>query len=304
MCLFLVAETARADEPAVEVIASVAYAEVDEEKLLADVYMPTGEGPYPGVLLVHGGAWLAGGKGRMRRIGTALAERGYVAVSVNYRLAPKHKFPAQLDDCRTAVSWMRDHAADYKIDPARIGGFGYSAGAQLVTLLAFRAASGAKDEQADRAAWEKCRLQVVVAGGTPCDFRKLPPDSRYLAFWLGGTRREQEDLYRSASPMAFVSTASPPVFLYHGDEDQLVLPHGAKALRQALDDVGVEAELVTVAEAGHIATFMDAQALSAAYAFLDRHLHPPTIGSQTTASPEVPYKVNVGPSSPSTASND
>jgi triacylglycerol lipase len=264
-------------KPAIEVRPSVAYGQADETSLTADVYLPEGPGAHPGILLVHGGGWLAGSKGRMRHIGTALAERGYVAVSINYRLAPKHKFPAQLDDCRAAIGWMRDNAAELRLDPTRIGGFGYSAGAHLVTLMSFTAAQVCESESTspmDRTAWEKCRLQAVVAGGTPCDFRALPPDNRYLTFWLGGTRREKEDLYRQASPMAFVTPAAPPVFLYHGEKDLLVLPHGPKALKQALDDVGVVSKLVMVPDDGHIGAFMHPEALAAAYSFLDGHLRP------------------------------
>ncbi|HWB14203.1 MAG TPA: alpha/beta hydrolase [Pirellulales bacterium] len=267
------------EAPAVEVRSSVVYWEADDTSLTADIYLPAEPGQYPGVLLVHGGAWLAGSKGRMRHIARALAERGYVAVSINYRLAPKHKFPAQLDDCRTAVCWMRDNAADLKLDPARVGGFGYSAGAHLVTLMSLTAAQVCQSDaasDADRTAWEKCRLQAVVAGGTPCDFRALPPDNRYLAFWLGGTRAEKEELYRQASPMAFVTAAAPPVFLYHGEKDLLVLPHGPKALKQALDDAGVVTELVTLPDDGHIGTFMHPETLSKAYAFLDGHLRSPS----------------------------
>jgi triacylglycerol lipase len=227
--------------------------------------------------MVHGGAWLAGGKGRMRHIATALAERGYVAISINYRLAPKYKFPAQLDDCRSAVCWMRENAAVHKIDPERIGGFGYSAGAHLVTLMSLTAAHVCESDSTpleERTAWEPCRLKAVVAGGTPCDFRAMPADNRYLAFWLGGTRRDKEELYRQASPMAFVTPAAPPIFFYHGEKDLLVMPHGAKALKQALDDVGVSTQLVMVPDDGHIGTFMQADALSAAYTFLDVHLQP------------------------------
>ena len=102
------------------------------------------------------------------------------------------------------------------------------------------------------------------------------PDNRYLAFWLGGTRREKEELYRQASPMAFVTAAAPPMFFYHGEKDLLVLPHGPKALKQALDDVGVATQFVMVPDDGHIGAFMHADALAAAYVFLDSHLQPKT----------------------------
>lgn len=269
--------TETAEAPPIEVLRSVKYAEPADKPLTADVYLPRGEGPFPGVLVVHGGAWVAGSKGRMSRIGTSLAERGYVAVSIDYRLAPKHKFPAQLDDCRAALGWMRDNAVAYRLDPRRIGGFGYSAGAHLVTLLSLSATATLHDPAAatsDRAQAERCVLQAVVAGGTPCDFQELPLDSKRLAFWLGGTRRDKEDLYRQASPLAFVTPHSPPIMLYHGEKDLLVPLPGARVLKQSLDEAGVACELFVVEKAGHISTFNDAQALAAAADFLDRNLQP------------------------------
>lgn len=266
-----------AEDPPLEVIRSITYSEPAGQKLTADVYLPRGEGPFPGVLLVHGGAWVVGSKRRMQRVGDTLAERGYVAVSIDYRLAPKHKFPAQLDDCRTALGWMRDNAAAYRLDPRRMGGFGYSAGAHLVTLLSLSAAAAAHAEGTpaeDRILAERCLLQAVVAGGTPCDFQEVPLDSKRLAFWLGGTRRDLAELYRQASPLAFVTPYAPPLLLYHGEKDLLVPLVSARALKQSLEKAGAACELLVVAKAGHITSFNDAQALAAAADFFDRHLRP------------------------------
>ena len=169
------------EAPPIEVLRSITYSQPGDKPLTADIYLPQGDGPFPGVLVVHGGAWTVGSKGRMKRISTLLAERGYVAVAIDYRLAPKHKFPAQLDDCRAAIGWMRDHAAEYHIDPLRIAGFGYSAGAHLVTLLGLSAAAAYHDDTAtaeDRAAARRCLLRAVVAGGTPCNFQEVSLDSK------------------------------------------------------------------------------------------------------------------------------
>ncbi|MFT3771562.1 MAG: alpha/beta hydrolase [Minicystis sp.] len=119
----------------------------------------------------------------MDRVGTG--RRGYTAVAISYRLAPAATFPAQLYDCQAAVRWMRSHASEYKIDPEHIGGFGYSAGGHLV------AASSALDdnqlkEDGVAADAPSARLQVVLAGGAPCDFRDLPLSSGILSYWLAG----------------------------------------------------------------------------------------------------------------------
>ena len=83
----------------------------------ADVYRPHGAGPFPGMLVVHGGAWRMGARADFATIAQGLAEHGYTAVAIDYRLAPTYKFPAQIYDCQAAVRWMRSHASELKIDP-------------------------------------------------------------------------------------------------------------------------------------------------------------------------------------------
>src|SRR5215213_6757666 len=124
-----------AAEQTVDVLRNQVFAERDSGPLAADVYRPHGEGPFPAMLVVHGGAWRMGARADFAAIAHSLAEHGYTAVAIDYRLAPTYKFPAQIYDCQAAVRWMRSHAAELKIDPNRIGGFGYSAGGHLVALL-------------------------------------------------------------------------------------------------------------------------------------------------------------------------
>src|SRR5262249_35028498 len=130
--------------------------------------------PFPGMLVVHGGAWRVGSRAQLAWIASALADRGYTAVAISYRLAPSATFPAQLYDCQAAVRWMRSHASEYKIDPKHIGGFGYSAGGHLVALLGALDDNELKEDGLPADA-PSARLQVVLAGGAPCDFRDLPP---------------------------------------------------------------------------------------------------------------------------------
>ncbi len=100
-----------------EKFGAITYREIDGESLNCDVYVPTGPGPYPAVLAIHGGAWRHGSKITMTRHAWKLAQAGYVVVAINYRHAPKHPFPAQVHDCKHAVRWMRANAKQYKIDP-------------------------------------------------------------------------------------------------------------------------------------------------------------------------------------------
>ena len=187
----------------------------------------------------------------MAGIAQGLAKHGYTAVAISYRLAPQDKFPAQIYDCQAAVRWLRANAAKYKVDPDRIGGFGYSAGGHLVALL------GALDDDDFRepgvpADAPSARLQVVVAGGAPCDFRVLPADSERLAYWLGGTPAEKPDAYREASPASYVTSDDPPMFFFHGETDELVPIRSPQRMVDELKEAGVPVEMCEVAGAGHI----------------------------------------------------
>lgn len=255
-CAAFSATGARGGEASYETIRDVVYAPRKDEPLRADVYRPTADGPFPGVLCVHGGAWTFGNKNHIAGIAQRLARAGYTAVTINYRLAPKHKFPAQIEDCRAALLWIRKNAEQHKIDPKRLGAWGYSAGGHLVTLLGVGDAG----------------LRAVVAGGAPCDFRQIPPDSPKLAFWLGGTRRQLPKPYESASPANFISPDDPPVFFYHGRRDHMVSLRQPTAMAAALKESGVTAKLYVIPGSGHIGAYFNRAAQTEAVKFLDKHL--------------------------------
>jgi acetyl esterase/lipase len=268
----LAAGTSRADE--VEASFGQTYLERASGPLKADVYSPRGEGPFPGVLVVHGGAWRMGTRGQLAGVAHKLAKSGFVAVAISYRLAPVYKFPAQIDDCKAAVRWMRTSAQQLKIDPERIGGFGYSAGAHLVTLLGTTDAEDGLEGIADPARAPSTRLQAVAAGGAPCDFRPLPEDIEGLAFWLGGSRAKVPEQYRLASPATFVTPDDPPMFFFHGENDNLVPLISPQLMHNALTRAGVTADLYVVPRLGHIASCVDREAIDRSIAFLGQHLKP------------------------------
>lgn len=262
------------------------YVQRESGPLEADLYVPRGEGPFPGVLVVHGGAWHLGTRAQLSGFAQMLASHGFTAVAISYRLAPKHLFPAQIEDCKAAVRWMRCHARPLKLDPEHLGAYGYSAGGQLVALLATTDADDGLEgeEDADAASDElsadstrpiSTRLQAVVAGGAPCDFRLLPLDNGKLAFWLGGTRRERAEQYRLASPSTFVTADDPPMLLFHGEKDALVPLASPMAMRQALAKVGVPAELHLIERTGHIMAATDKEAARRSLQFFVNHLGTP-----------------------------
>lgn len=257
-----------------KVTRDVAYAQRGETELKADVYSPEGPGPFPGVLVVHGGAWAGGNKSHMERVSRLIAGHDYTVVAINYRLAPQHPFPAQIEDCKTAVRWMRTNSAEYKIDPSQIAGYGYSAGGHLVTLLGTTDSSCGLEGPDATPQSPGTRLQCVVAGGAPCDFRIMPENNKTLAFWLGGSRAERPDLYELASPAKFVSKDDPPVFFFHGEHDWLVPLASPQFMVTQLKAVGVKASLLTLPQTGHIAAFLDTAPALEAIKFLDDQLKP------------------------------
>lgn len=222
--------------------------------LAADVYIPEGgaAGLYPGVLVVHGGGWEGRDRSDMNGIARRLAERGFAVMNVSYRFAPAFRFPAQLNDVQQAVSWMRTEGRRHGIDPQRVGGFGYSSGAHLVSLLATLGEGDPLDKPYGGA---ETRLQAVVAGGLPADLRKFI-GGRLVPQLLGTTLAENPALFEEASPIAHVSRGDPPMFIYHGGGDTTVDPSHAADMKRALDAAGVRSELRIVPVLGHVLTFL------------------------------------------------
>lgn len=230
------------------------------EALTLDAYVPEGSGPFPGVLVIHGGGWSARRPSDMRRIAKALARRGYVALNVVYRLAPEHRYPAAVDDVREALRWARRESAALKLDPARVGAWGYSAGAHLAAML------GVEDGE-DVGPSDK--VSAVVAGGTPAEF-ELWPYSPIVTPFIGVAFAEAPDLWRAASPVHHASPGDAPFFLYHGTKDVLVEPEQARRMAAALAKAGVRHEVFWQEGRGHVTAFVfDRAAVSKALSFLD-----------------------------------
>lgn len=237
------------------------------QPLLADVYIPEGAGPWPGVLVIHGGGWASGDREQVRGIAERLARRGYVAVNTTYRLAPKHLFPAQLEDVQLALRWMQAHAAEVRMRPERFGAFGYSAGAHLAALLGTLSPGDALADGGPR-------LAAVVAGGTPSDLTKFE-GGKLVPQFLGTSLQKDRALYERASPVHWIGPGDPPFFIYHGGADVLVSVDHAEDLKTALDRAGVPAELFILRGRGHVSAFLtDGPAFKAAAEFLDRQLRP------------------------------
>lgn len=283
----------RAGEPSRESVAAdgvrvetnICFAEHDGEQLLCDVYLPArppGEPRgtrRPAVVVVHGGAWVSGDKWAIGVYARRLADAGFVAVSINYRLAPKHKFPAQVDDVRSALVWLVESADKYGVDPQRIGMLGYSAGAHLSCMI-----GTLMDAEWDQIAtttmwprddprWAKLpKVCGVVGGGTPCDFTGLPSDNQSLAYFLGGTRGQVPEAYRAASPVSHASPGDAAILLIHGTRDLLVPIASSRQLYDLHKRLGIASQFVALEGFGHMLTFLHPETRSRAVQFLSEHL--------------------------------
>ncbi len=251
----------------------VVYRGTDDYQIKCDLYIPEGKGPFPAILAVHGGAWRQGTKLTMLRHAWRMAGSGYVVMAINYRHAPKHPFPAQVHDCKHAVRWMRAHADEYKIDPQRIGAYGYSAGGHLVSMLGTTDSKDGLDGDIEEGMENfNARVKAVVAGGAPCDFGWLDDDSKVLSYWLGGSRQQKPEVFRRASPTTFVTKDDPPFFFYHGESDLLVPAKSSQSLHQLLLKAKVPSQHFVLENTGHLGAFSDLDWMDKAIEFFDRHL--------------------------------
>ena len=250
----------------------VVYKKRDDVELRCDVYLPptkATEKGYPTIIAIHGGGWMAGDKWTMGTHCQHLATEGFAVVSINYRHAPKYKFPAQADDVRDALLWVVREKDHYKFDLQRVGLFGYSAGGHLASLIAM-CGDSSFDELQPTTTWEKDdtrwndlpKVKAVCAGGPPCDFRPIPEDNRTLAYFLGGARREIPEVYVAASPASHVSRGDPPIQIIHGDKDLIVPIENSRGMFELLSGCGVDARFETIVDQGHMITFMHPKTVS------------------------------------------
>ena len=245
----------------------IVYSTVDDRELLLDAFVPRGDGTYPAVLVVHGGAWRSGNRTQLRRYADTLAKRGIVCFAIDYRLAPTHKFPAQIEDCREAVKWIRSHAAEFKVNQNKLGAIGYSAGGHLVSLLGTTGEAPSENN-----GHVDTRLQAVAAGGAPTDFRWFPDKGKWAEYWMGGDLDSVPEKFRDASSAAFADSNDPPVFFFNGTADRLVPLIWTRSCYEALKANGVRTEMHIIEGAGHLQAAINSEALEKACDFLKREL--------------------------------
>lgn len=231
----------------VSVMENVSFS--DAHDLRMDVYMPSGEGPFPGVMVIHGGGWFRGDKSLFAEEAQYLAERGLVAFAISYRLAPENPFPAALEDVQTSVEFVREHSEEFNLDPDRVAALGGSAGGHLAAMLA-TVGEGARNEGS--------RVAAAVSWSGPMDLEDTFQLSRnpqkvaermsdFLDCDLVNLLEECQDVLQEASPITHVDPTDAPLFLTNAEREPIPLQQ-AVSMAEALEGAGVEHRLVEISE--------------------------------------------------------
>jgi len=263
----------------VKLIKDLPYVADGHERNKLDLYLPEkADAPLPVVLYVHGGAWETGSKDAAR-VFLTLVEHGYALAACNYRLSQDAKYPAQIEDCKGAVRWLRANAAKYHLDPDHIGAMGGSAGGHLAALLG--TAGNAKQLEGKGGNLdESSGVQAVVDLFGPTDLLQMNgmngrhggPDSPEAKL-LGGPVAEHKDLAEQANPITYISSKTPPFLILHGVDDKTVPIAQSELLADALKKAGIDVTFVRIEGAGHGGTqFHSAERMQTIVQFFDKHL--------------------------------
>lgn len=255
----------------------IEYSSPDNQHLQVNLARPKeASGKLPAVLCIHGGGFRAGKRERWDNLCKQLAERGYVAATATYRLAPKYQFPAAVHDVKAAVRWLRANADKYHIDPERIGVVGDSAGGHLAQYLGVTGDVPSLEGDGGNPG-QSSRVTCVVNYYGPSDLTKSYGKSvdaaEVLPLWLGGDATKEHRKHIVASPLYWVTPSAAPTLLLHGTEDPYVNYEQAGWIYDKLKAADVEVELLTLQGAGHGFKGEDAEkAEKAMLDFFDRHL--------------------------------
>ncbi len=258
----------------------LAYVTNGHARQKLDIYLPKGAERPPLMILIHGGGFREGDK-REENVAQWLAD-GYAVASLNYRYSSDAIFPAQVEDCKAAVRWLRANAAKYGYDPGRFGARGSSAGGYLVTMLGVTGCTARFD--AGENIGVSSGVQAVADRYGPVDFLRIdeqmtPGGERQDApgspLWdlLGGRLQDNREKAASANPINYITKDCPPFIIVHGDRDPLVPHFQSELLATALAKAGVPVTLYTVKGGGH-GGLADPNAEAPVREFFARHLKP------------------------------
>ncbi len=261
----------------VEVERDVEYSNPGDAHLKLNLARPKqSDGLSPAVVCIHGGGWTAGSREGWNGLCAQLAERGYVAVTISYRFAPAHPFPAAINDAKAAVRWLRANADRLKIDPERIGAVGDSAGGHLSQFLAVTPDVKTFDRDGDNLD-QSSRIQCEVNYYGPNDMAKMygvqPNVDKVVSQFVGGDLEHARHGSVLASPIAWVTPQAAPTLIIHGTKDDVVPHEQALLMRDRLKAADVPVEVLSIEGAGHGFGGDDAKrANEATLAWFDKYL--------------------------------
>jgi acetyl esterase/lipase len=241
-----------------KVLRDLDYVTNGHERQRLDLYLPSQGKNLPLIINVHGGAWLMGSKDDM--VPLSFLSGGYAVASINYRLSQHAIFPAQIEDCKSAVRWLRKNATKYGYDPDRFGVIGASAGGHLVAMLG--TTGDVKEFDVGENLDVSSRVQAVVDLFGPTDLlqmddHRLPNGQIHNledspeSLLVGGNIQENKDKVAKANPINYITKDDPPFLIIHGDSDPLVPHHQSELLEQALHNAGVSVTFYTLKGGGH-----------------------------------------------------
>jgi acetyl esterase/lipase len=232
------------------------YVPGGHERQRLDLYLPKEGELFPLIVWVHGGAWRAGSKDSCPAL--SFVREGYAVASINYRLSQHAIFPAQIEDCKAAIRWLRASAGHYGIDAGRVGVWGSSAGGHLVAMLG--TAGDVKEFEKGGHLQYSSRVEAVCDWFGPTDFTQMNKAGSTMdhdaanspeSHLIGGPIQENKEKTSRANPITYVSRDDPPFLIMHGDKDPLVPINQSELLEAALKNAGVEVKFHAVKGAGH-----------------------------------------------------
>ena len=245
----------------VNIVRDMVYKRVNGRDLRMDIYSPKSiTHPLPVVLWIFGNRWSRGSKNHLPNLN--LMSRGYIVVSIDYRLSREAPFPAAIEDCKAAVRWIRANAATYHFDPDHIGAWGHSAGGHLAALLGTSGSIAELDGSGDNLNFSS-RVQAVCDMSGPSDILQfyeavsnsnegMAPTARSsIEQFMGGSVEQNKEKAIAASATTYVSKDDPPFLIIHGENDMSIPVSQSQVLASKLQAAGVPVTLIVDENRGH-----------------------------------------------------
>lgn len=262
----------------VKAMRDIEYVKNGHERHKLDLFVPEkADSPLPLIIWIHGGGWQNGSKEGCPPLRAGYTDHGYAVASIHYRLSGHATFPAQIEDCKAAIRWLRAHAKENNLDPDRFGVWGSSAGGHLVALVG--TSGDVKEFDVGEYKNVSSRVQAVCDYYGPTDFitfvntyqshaSKDSPESKLL----GGAVLENKDKAARVNPITYATRDDPPFLIVHGDKDTTVPINQSQLLFEALKEADVSVHFHTIKGAGHGRGFGGPEIAPMVSAFFDKVL--------------------------------